>query len=65
MICASLVLLQIMFAVHRFAQGETADPPLRVVVAAPPQIIKKGGAAGTASCVEGLCIAFGQGGAKP
>jgi hypothetical protein len=27
------VLLQIMFAVHRFAQGATAALPLRVVVA--------------------------------
>ena len=31
MICASLVLLQIMFAVHRFAQEATAASPLRVV----------------------------------
>ena len=31
MICASLVLLQIMFAVHRFAQGATAPAALRVV----------------------------------
>ena len=31
MICASLVLLQIMFAVHRFAQGMAAASPLRVV----------------------------------
>ena len=30
MICASLVLLQIMFAVHRFAQGATAPAALRV-----------------------------------
>ena len=32
MICASLALLQIMFAVHRFAQGATAPAALRVVV---------------------------------
>ena len=31
MICASLALLQIMFAVHRFAQGATAPAALRVV----------------------------------
>ena len=30
MICASLVLLQIMFAVHRFAQEATAPAALRV-----------------------------------
>ena len=30
MICASLALLQIMFAVHRFAQGATAPAALRV-----------------------------------
>ena len=30
MICASLALLQIMFAVHRFAQGATAPATLRV-----------------------------------
>ena len=32
MICASLVLLQIMFAVHRFAQGATAPTALKVAV---------------------------------
>ena len=30
MICASLALFQIMFAVHRFAQGATAPAALRV-----------------------------------
>ena len=33
-------LLQIMFAVHRFAQGTTAALPLRVAVAAAPQFLK-------------------------
>ena len=39
MICASLALLQIMFAVHRFAQGATATLPLSAVTAA-PQFLK-------------------------
>ena len=43
MICASLALLQIMFAVHRFTQGATAALPLRVVVAADAADYKKAG----------------------
>ena len=66
MICASLVLLQIMFAVHRFAQGATAPAALRMVVSqwghsvTRVQRMRPEGARGrgfAAGCVEGLCTA--------
>ena len=44
-------------AARRFLRflGLTAASPLRVVVAAPPQFLKKGARLTAAGCVEGWC----------